>query len=261
MILGILSGALGALLVLWWRYAATTGTKSVLLGAHCFFLHPWFVAWGWFRVYGFRRVKIGTRTETRWVEVIDGRNYGTRYPRIVEVDEYASLWRPALWVAFFVHDIGYFGKPNMDDEEGEQHPSVGAAIVAIFDRPREFFWHDLVYFHSRFLAKRYGVRPSPLCMADKLALALDPWWLYLPRVMITGEAREYSFHHKRDHADTKWSGDPLNVEERRLACSDSIVDRVLSMQMYTRRWVAEHMDGREDKWTPGARPVRAEAEL
>jgi hypothetical protein len=29
------------------------GTKSVLFGAHCFFLHPWFVAAAWWRLYGF----------------------------------------------------------------------------------------------------------------------------------------------------------------------------------------------------------------
>ena len=27
------------------------GTKSVLFGAHCFLLHPWFVAWGWMDLY------------------------------------------------------------------------------------------------------------------------------------------------------------------------------------------------------------------
>src|SRR5437870_4037739 len=31
------------------------GTKSVLFGAHCFFLHPLFVALAWTRLYGFPR--------------------------------------------------------------------------------------------------------------------------------------------------------------------------------------------------------------
>ncbi len=29
------------------------GTRSILYGAHAFWLHPWFVAWGWWRLYGF----------------------------------------------------------------------------------------------------------------------------------------------------------------------------------------------------------------
>lgn len=58
------------------------GTRSVLYGAHCFLLHPWFVAAAWWQLYGIP-------------------------------------WDPRLWVAFFVHDIGYVGKPNMDGVEGE----------------------------------------------------------------------------------------------------------------------------------------------
>jgi hypothetical protein len=73
------------------------GTKSVLFGAHCFFLHPWFVAWGWWKLYGFP-------------------------------------WDPRMWFVFFFHDLGYFGKPDMDGEEGEQHPWTGAKIVSwLFD--------------------------------------------------------------------------------------------------------------------------------
>lgn len=29
------------------------GTKSVLYGAHCFIIHPWFVALAWWKLYGF----------------------------------------------------------------------------------------------------------------------------------------------------------------------------------------------------------------
>lgn len=49
-----------------------TGTKSVLFGAHCFFIHPLFVALAWWKLFGFP-------------------------------------WDPRLWVAFFVHDLGYWG--------------------------------------------------------------------------------------------------------------------------------------------------------
>src|SRR5579863_3099451 len=95
------------------------GTKSVLFGAHCFFLHPWFVAAAWWKLYGFP-------------------------------------WDPRLWVAFFVHDIGYLGKPNMDGPEGESHPEVGARIMQrLFDRNLfgqgdavRHRWHDLCLYHS-----------------------------------------------------------------------------------------------------------------
>ncbi|HWY35166.1 MAG TPA: hypothetical protein VNX68_11010, partial [Nitrosopumilaceae archaeon] len=73
----------------------TVGTKSVLFGAHCFFLHPWFVAAAWWKLYGFP-------------------------------------WDIRLWIAFFVHDIGYIGKPNMDGEEGERHVLFGADLMYRF---------------------------------------------------------------------------------------------------------------------------------
>jgi hypothetical protein len=60
------------------------GTRSVLLGAHCFFLHPFFIAYAWWKLYGFRRV----RATPEW----QGGSY--------------SLKDPWLWIAFFVHDLG-----------------------------------------------------------------------------------------------------------------------------------------------------------
>ncbi|WP_157894982.1 hypothetical protein [Verrucomicrobium sp. GAS474] len=65
-----------------------------------------------------------------------------------------------LWVAFFVHDLGYFGKPNMDGPEGEIHPEFGAAIM------RRLFgdeWGDFCLLHSRYYAKRVGRPVSALC--------------------------------------------------------------------------------------------------
>src|SRR5215472_14200778 len=113
------------------------GTKSVLFGAHQFAIHPWFVAGAWWKLYGFP-------------------------------------WDPRLWVAFFVHDIGYIGKPNMDGPEGELHPYIGAKIMgALFGKT----WHDFCLYHSRFLAKRHGVQFSRLCVADKLSICITPAWL------------------------------------------------------------------------------------
>lgn len=139
------------------------GTKSVLFGAHQFMIHPWFVAYAWWKLYGFP-------------------------------------FDPRLWVAFFVHDLGYIGKPNMDGPEGESHPEFGARIMSVFDhgqgrRPEDHpfhaSWYCFCFFHSRFLAGAWCKLPSRLCMADKLAIALEPWWLYLPRVILSGEINEY----------------------------------------------------------------------
>ena len=146
-----------------------TGTKSVLFGVHCFLIHPWFVALGWWKLYGFP-------------------------------------FDPHLWVAFFVHDLGYFGCEHMDDAKGEKHVEFGARLMARwFDREQTStlwveltdeitqgiplgYWGELCLFHSRFYAKKYSHLPSRLCYADKLVPSLEPWWFYLPRAWASARA-------------------------------------------------------------------------
>lgn len=135
------------------------GTRSVLFGVHAFWLHPWFVAYGWYKLYGFP-------------------------------------WDPRLWVAFFVHDLGYWGKPNMDGEEGEKHVLWGAEVMAMwFDRWWEagtpMKWHDLCFLHSRYWAAKMKMPPSRLCYADKMAFVYTPWWLYRIVANASGEIKEY----------------------------------------------------------------------
>lgn len=127
------------------------GTRSVLFGAHCFFLHPLFVAAAWVRLYGFPR-------------------------------------DPRLWIAFLVHDLGYVGKCNMDGPEGEEHVHLGAAIMRHLFGQR---WGEFTRCHSRYWAKKTGRSFSRLCVADKLAFVLIPLWLYLPIVRWTGEIQEF----------------------------------------------------------------------
>lgn len=127
------------------------GTKSILFGAHQFLLHPIMLARAWTQLYGFP-------------------------------------YDPRLWVAFFVHDLGYFGKPNMDGEEGETHPELGAKIMGFFFGP---VWALFTIAHSRFYAQRAGIEVSQLCVADKLATVLTPNWLYLMLVRASGEIEEY----------------------------------------------------------------------
>ena len=52
------------------------GTKSVLFGVHAIWIHPFFVAWAWWRLFGFP-------------------------------------WDPKLWFAFALHDAGYVFRPNI----------------------------------------------------------------------------------------------------------------------------------------------------
>jgi hypothetical protein len=191
------------------------GTKSVLFGAHCFVLHPWFVARGWWKLYGFP-------------------------------------WDPRLWVAFIVHDLGYIGKPNMDGPEGETHPLLGARIMGdLFDplTRRADRWYYLSLLHSRYYAKSLGLQPSRLCMADKLAIALTPAWLYLPMVRATGEIREYMAHAKHRAVGNI----NISAEELRRVTSASERDWYAGVQSYCRRWAMEHADGKTDTWTSDAR--------
>ena len=215
------------------------GTRSVLYGAHCFFLHPWFVAAGWWKLYGFP-------------------------------------WDPRLWVAFFVHDLGYWGKSNMDGPEGETHPDLGARIMGrLFDPPlfvpedvdpacREFWlshtgpmlvggrpWHDFSLLHSRYYAKKLGRPVSKLCYADKLSIALTPAWLYLPMVRWTGEIEEYLKNAK--NADTKaghWKADDYRGREKLWHAE---------LVKYMIGWVEAHKDGSADTWTSSDRHARTES--
>lgn len=244
------------------------GTKSVLYGAHCFLIHPWFVALASWKLFGFP-------------------------------------WDPRLWVAFFVHDLGYWGSPNMDGPEGERHPEWAARLMfkwfdgdhqmvgselshetrqggvapryggarvlphptvrqlrlarflnRAFGRMGGTFWHDLVLYHSRFYAKADRRTPSRLCIADKLAVALEPWWFYLPRVNATSEIHEYMELAKAriERGEGKYAGE-RKYASMALATSTQR-EWFEAMTAYLRRWVEEHRDGREDTWTPGGREPR-----
>lgn len=169
------------------------GTKSILFGVHQFAIHPWFVAWAWWRLYGFP-------------------------------------WDCRLWIAFWIHDLGYFGKPNMDGPEGEQHPEFAARIMGRLFGPE---WYHFCRYHSRFLAKLDGESFSRLCVADKLAIALCPAWLYLPLARLSGELPEYM--------EGKAARTPALERSPREWYRD--------VQTYCGSWAMEHSDCRQDTWT------------
>lgn len=152
------------------------GTKSLLIGAHQFIWHPATVLAAWIELYGI----------PNWKEL----------------------------VCIIIHDWGYWGSPNMDGKEGSKHPMYAALIAAEYlDETKELTYIDslgipqsakipvetdpsklyylLCLHHSRHYAHAMGCEPSKLCWADKLAVKYEPWWLYLPRVILSGEIHEY----------------------------------------------------------------------
>ena len=143
----------------------SVGTKTLFVGAHQIFIHPVAVTLAWHDLYG------------AW-----------------------PTWKEALCI--FIHDWGYFGSPNIDGKEGEEHPRWAAEWAfrhldgyPAGHRPTPGLschpYYNLCLFHSRSTAWRYGQEPSKLCWADKLALKYDPWWMYLPRAIMSGEIHEY----------------------------------------------------------------------
>lgn len=202
------------------------GTRSVLFGAHCFFIHPIFVFIAWCKLYGFP-------------------------------------FDPRLWVAFFVHDLGYWGKPNMDGEEGERHPEFGAKIMhklfdkatnRVYDRYQKYShtmysrkWYYFILYHSRFLAKKENNgEVSKLCIADKLAICLTPAWLYIPMVNWTGEIKEYM----KLAGTREASGEQVNKYESMKLNSNNQKEWYKGVQFYLLRWTYAHKDNQKDTWTP-----------
>lgn len=155
------------------------GTKSLLFGVHQVIIHPFFVFITWWKLFGFPK-------------------------------------DPRLWVAFIVHDWGYWGKSNMDGKgEGETHPEKGARIMhCLFDR-RAYIdtlgldgqgklinsrlydlnksrkWYKFTLYHSRFYAKNDNAPISKLCIADKFVFCIQPKWMYIPMASWSGEIYEY----------------------------------------------------------------------
>lgn len=177
------------------------GTKSVIGGAHCFLLHPFVVAWGWKRLFGFP-------------------------------------WDPRLWFAFALHDTGYIGRGDMDGPEGEEHVVLGARIMGAMFGPA---WEDECLRHSRYWSGRMGLSVSRLCLADKLAFALTPAWLYLPMARWTGELQEYMVRSRERQA----GDNGFTVEEEQLVRSEVPEEWLRGLQSYTLRWIDRH----RDQWT------------
>ena len=190
------------------------GTRSVLFGVHCFFIHPFVLAIAWWKLFGFP-------------------------------------WDPRLWACFFLHDVGYLGKPNMDGPEGEQHPYLGARIAGwLFGQ--EWYWFSLL--HSRYLAKKLVRQPSKLALADKLVIAIEPSWLYLPRAIASGEIEDYRLQALKANP-AKESGDAADAL-RQIKQGGMMRDWRLwhrGLRRYMAIWVERHKDGQVDLMTSSSR--------
>jgi hypothetical protein len=167
------------------------GTKSLLIGAHQFIWHPLTLFMAWVYLY---------REFPGWKEC----------------------------VCMFIHDWGYWGLDNMEGEGGEKHPYLGANLAWIYlDRKQVVFdgysptvtiptaslnktYFYMCLFHSRTLADKFKMKPSRLCRVDKLSAMFERWWIYLPRVWLSGEWREYraeaaqSGVHPATTSDIEW---------------------------------------------------------
>jgi len=207
----ILLRAIPIAIRIWWKQTPV-GTKSILVGAHQFIIHPIFVFLSWWILYGF------------------------------PLD-------PLLWFAFITHDLGYWSLPNMDGPEGEEHVHFAANLMGRLFGPE---WSDFCRYHSRFQAKRDGKPFSRLCVADKLACALEPWWLYLPRVWASGELWEYMALAGGRNGG-KYAGEPNSKYVSMQLETGTIRGWHRGMTTYLREWVAVHRDGRTDTWTPAAK--------
>lgn len=125
------------------------GTKSLLFGIHQVFWHPFVVYRAWKHLYG----------RPSWKE----------------------------FVCIFIHDWGYWGKPNLDGEEGVEHPKLGGKIAC---RLLGYEYHNLCIGHSRTYANKYSYPISKLCWADKFSFYYEPKWFYILRAKMSGEMKE-----------------------------------------------------------------------
>lgn len=172
------------------------GTKSLLAGAHCLLIHPFVVLRAWNRLFG-------------------------------------VPWDPRILCVCFLHDIGYFHREEMDGPNGEEHVVLGARIMGwLFGAE----WANECYRHSRYWSQRMGLPVSRLCLADKLAFAMTPAWLYIPMTRWTGELAEYMQRSKERQAGDRSFTD----EELLLLNSGNPRAWLRGLQSYTLRWVERH---------------------
>lgn len=159
--------------------AQPAGTRTLLFGVHHWLWHPYTVYRAWCTLYG------------------------------------TPTWQECVCIA--VHDLGYWQCHDIDEEDGALHPIVSARHVEWLDRSYNttgdhHHYHNLVAFHSRYIANLHATEPSKLCWADKLAFAYDPWWWFCLRAWFSGEL------HQLRHISAQYEGFPLTKSHREWYC-------------------------------------------
>ena len=140
----------------------TLGTKTLLFGVHQIIVHPTLVTIAWRKLYG-------------------------SFPS----------WRELFCI--FIHDWGYWGRPNLKNADGDRHPELGARIAGRLLGPE---WSDFVLGHSSFYIARNGVERSKLFGADKYFHCIIPLWFYKVLSVPSGEFAHYrELNHARQVAD------------------------------------------------------------
>ena len=130
-----------------------TGTKSLLFGVHQFILHPLVVFLAWMLYY-------------------------KRLPKFYQL------------CAIVTHDWGYLGLPNMDGDEGSNHPEKAANMWRFFGRFGEKVAGEILG-HSGNYAGKYRVPQSKLFKADKLSVIFFSCYIYIIFSSLSGEIYEY----------------------------------------------------------------------
>jgi hypothetical protein len=93
-----------------------------------------------------------------------------------------------MWLAFIIHDWGYWGMKDMDGP-GDNHPIWAATKILNWDLA-DYLVLEVLY-HSRFMVRKYGREPSRLCWADKLGTAMMPSFLWAVLARLSGEGFIY----------------------------------------------------------------------
>lgn len=179
----------------------------------------------------------------------------------------------------------------MDGKEGELHTEFGAKVMSfLFDRKDRFpyGYHDALYGyqfqqwvykrgttaegkpiverfgnwgnfclnHSRFIAKREERPYSALCVADKLSISLEPWWLYIPRATASREIYEYMEKAKASgKGEGKYGKEPKSKYFHMALQTGTKRDWFKSVCEYLEKWANDYKDlNKEDTHTSLNKP-------
>jgi hypothetical protein len=162
----------------------------------------------------------GGRYDGGYEEPPRGRALSSRSPIYGSLGVEAAFrvpWDPRIFIACVLHDIGYLSCEEMDGASGKEHVVLGARIMGwLFGRR----WAQECYCHSRCWSRRMGLPVSRLCLADKLAFAMTPAWLYIPMTQWTGELAEYMERSReRQAGDCGFTGKEFNRPSPASGCA------------------------------------------